>query len=330
VILVTGGAGYIGSHTVIALRKSGFEPLIFDNLSTGHRDFAKDNKFVEGDLCKLEDLERIFKAYPIQGVLHFAGKALVPESHRNPELYYTTNVGGGINLLTAMKSAGVKPIIFSSTCATYGIPDSVPIDENTPQRPINPYGETKLAFEKALRWFHETYGIDYLSLRYFNAAGAEVGGTVGEDHEPETHLIPLVLDAAMGRKAEVQIMGTDYPTPDGTCVRDYIHVSDLASAHVAGLKALLARSVDSQAINLGTGNGYSVREVVNAARQATGVDFKVTESGRREGDPPVLVAAVDRARRVLGWKAETSSLQEIMSSAWGWHRHRFGSARPRH
>jgi UDP-glucose 4-epimerase len=324
VILVTGGAGYIGAHTVDALRTSGFEPVIFDNLSTGHRDFVRNNKFVEGDLCKPEDLQRVFETHAIEGVLHFAGKALVPESHRKPELYYETNVTGGLNLLTAMKNAGVKTIIFSSTCATYGIPAEVPIDEATPQRPINPYGETKLAFEKALRWFHESYGINYLALRYFNAAGADARRAVGEDHHPETHLIPLVLDAAMGRRPDVQILGTDYPTQDGTCVRDYIHVSDLADAHVVGLRALMSGGVESQAINLGTGNGYSVRQVVDAARQTTGVDFKVTEAGRREGDPPVLVASVDRAKRVLGWKAELSSLQEIMASAWNWHRQRFG------
>jgi UDP-glucose 4-epimerase len=324
VILVTGGAGYIGSHTVDALRKSGFEPLIFDNFSTGHRDFVRGNPIVEGDLCNPQDLQRAFEEHVIEGVLHFAGKALVPESHRKPELYYATNVTGGLNLLAAMKNAGVKTIIFSSTCATYGIPQTVPIDENTPQRPINPYGETKLAFEKALRWFHETYGMGYLALRYFNAAGADAGVAVGEHHDPETHLIPLVLDAAMGRRPDVRILGTDYPTPDGTCVRDYIHVSDLAAAHVAGLKALLARDVESQAINLGTGNGYSVRDVVDTARRTTGIDFKVTEADRREGDPPVLVAAVDRAKRVLGWTAEASSLQEIMDSAWNWHRQRFG------
>jgi UDP-glucose 4-epimerase len=323
VILVTGGAGYIGSHTVAALRKSGFEPLIFDNFSTGHRDFIGDNKFIEGDICNPQDLQRAFDAYSIEGVLHFAGKALVPESHRKPELYYATNVTGGINLLTAMNNAGVRTIIFSSTCATYGVPDVVPINENTPQKPINPYGDTKLAFEKALHWFHQSYGIQYLSLRYFNAAGAGVGGATGEDHEPETHLIPLVLDAAMGRKPEVQILGTDYPTPDGTCVRDYIHVSDLAMAHVVGLQRLLAKQVEPPAINLGTGTGYSVRQVVDTARRVTGVDFKVTESGRREGDPPVLVAAVDRAKTALGWSAQESSLEEIIVSAWNWHRRRF-------
>jgi len=326
VILVTGGAGYIGSHTVRALRKSGFEPLIFDNFSTGHRDFVGENNLFEGDLCNPHDLQRAFETYPIEGVLHFAGKALVPESHRKPELYYATNVTGGVNLLTAMKTAGVKAIIFSSTCATYGVPETVPIDEKTPQRPINPYGETKLAFEKALHWFRDTYGMKYLSLRYFNAAGADSEGSIGEHHDPESHLIPLVLDAAMGRRSEIQILGTDYPTPDGTCVRDYIHVSDLASAHVVGLQALMAGEVESQAINLGTGQGYSVREVVESARRVTGVDFVVKEAPRREGDPPALVAAVDRAKATLGWKAEGSSIAGIITSAWNWHRQRFGQA----
>ena len=326
-ILVTGGAGYIGSHTVKALRENGFEPLIFDDFSTGHRDFVNGAVCVEGDLCSPEDLKRTFSTYRIEGVLHFAGKALVPESLRRPELYYRTNVTGGVNLLEAMKEAGVKPFIFSSTCATYGVPEVVPIEESTPQRPINPYGETKLAFERALRWFHEVHGIEYLSLRYFNAAGADPGGNIGEDHDPETHLIPLVLDAALGRRAEVMIFGTDYPTPDGTCLRDYIHVSDLASAHVAGLKALLSSTVESQAINLGTGEGYSVREVVDTARQITKADFAVNETARREGDPPVLVAATERAHAKLGWKAKKSGLEQIISSAWEWHRRRF--ARPR-
>ena len=324
-ILVTGGAGYIGSHTVKALRNSGFDPLIFDNFSTGHRNFVGSTKLVDGDLSNPDRLKQVFEDNPIEGVLHFAGKALVPESHRSPELYYATNVTGGINLLTAMKNAGVKKMIFSSTCATYGIPEKVPIDENTPQRPINPYGETKLAFEKALRWFQDSYGIEYLSLRYFNAAGADAEGDLGEDHDPETHLIPLVLDAAMGRKPEVRILGTDYPTPDGTCVRDYIHVSDLASAHVAGLQALLSGKIASQAINLGTGSGYSVREVVETARRITKSEFLVTEADRREGDPPVLVAAVDRAKSKLGWKAVASDLEQIISSAWNWHRRRFAS-----
>jgi UDP-glucose 4-epimerase len=326
-ILVTGGAGYIGNHTVRALRNSGIEAVIFDDFSTGHRDFVGDTPLVEGDICNPKDLELAFEKYPIEGVLHFAGKALVPESHQNPELYYRTNVSGGVNVLNAMKNAGVKRIIFSSTCATYGIPEKTPITEETPQHPINPYGETKLAFERALKWFRESHGIQYLSLRYFNAAGADSDAGVGEDHDPETHLIPLVLDVAMGRKAEVRIFGVDYPTPDGTCLRDYIHVSDLASAHVMGMQALLAGQLESQAINLGTGTGYSVRQVIDTARRITGEPVSAREVPRREGDPPILVAGVKRAREKLGWTAEKSGLDEIISSAWDWHRRRFGGFR---
>ena len=324
-ILVTGGAGYIGRHTVKALQKDGFEPLIFDNFSTGHRDFVRETPCVEGDLANPADLDRVFGKYTIEGVLHFAGKALVPESHKDPELYYRTNVAGGINLLAAMNRFNVRHIIFSSTCATYGIPQEVPITEDCPQKPINPYGETKLAFEKALRWFDESHGLAYLSLRYFNAAGADPEGEFGEDHNPETHLIPLVFDAAMGRRPEVRILGVDYPTPDGTCVRDYIHVSDLARAHVVGMRALIDGRLQSQAINLGTGSGYSVREVVDTIRRVTGKNFAVREAARREGDPPVLVAAVDRARQYLGWTAEMSSLEKITDSAWNWHHRRFQS-----
>jgi UDP-glucose 4-epimerase len=322
-ILVTGGAGYIGSHTVRALQNSGIKAVIFDDFSTGHRDFVGDTPLVEGDICNPKDLERAFATYPIEGVLHFAGKALVPESHQNPELYYRTNVSGGVNLLNAMKNAGVKRIIFSSTCATYGIPDKTPITEETPQHPINPYGESKLAFEGALKWFRESHGIEFLALRYFNAAGAGADAGVGEDHDPETHLIPLVLDVAMGRKTEVRIFGVDYPTPDGTCLRDYIHVSDLASAHVMGMEALIAGRIESQAINLGTGTGYSVRQVIDTARRITGKAVTAREVSRREGDPPVLVAGVKRAREKLGWTAERSGLDEIISSAWDWHRRRF-------
>jgi UDP-glucose-4-epimerase GalE len=322
-ILVTGGAGYIGNQTVRALQNSGIEAVIFDDFSTGHRDFVGDTPLVEGDICNPKDLEVAFKKHPLEGVLHFAGKALVPESHQNPELYYRTNVSGGVNVLNAMKNAGVTRIIFSSTCATYGIPEKTPITEETPQHPINPYGETKLAFERALRWFRESHGIQYLSLRYFNAAGADVDAGVGEDHDPETHLIPLVLDVALGRRAEVRIFGVDYPTPDGTCLRDYIHVSDLASAHVMGMQALIAGQLESQAINLGTGTGYSVRQVIDAARRITGETVSAREVPRREGDPPILVAGVKRAKEKLGWAAEKSGLDEIISSAWDWHRRRF-------
>src|SRR5690348_5428695 len=262
-ILVTGGAGYIGSHTVKALKAAGLPPLIFDNFSTGHRSFVRSTPAFEGDLCKPADLAQVFSEYSITGVLHFAGRALVGESIQNPELYYETNLLGGLNLLNAMNAAKVKYLIFSSTCATYGVPKQVPIDEDHPQSPINPYGDTKLAFEHAMRWFHEAHGLEYLALRYFNAAGADANGEFGEDHDPESHLIPLVLGAAAGRRADVKIFGTDYPTPDGTCLRDYIHVSDLARAHVVGLQALMSGKVKSQPFNLGTGHGYSVREVID-------------------------------------------------------------------
>ena len=317
-ILVTGGAGYIGSHTVDALKAAGLEPLIFDNFSTGHRSFVRDTPLFEGDLCNLTDLARVLGKYPIEGVLHFAGKALVGESVQKPEVYYETNALGGLNLLNAMRDAEVKSLIFSSTCATYGVPQRVPIDENHPQNPINPYGDTKLAFERAMRWFGEAHGLKYLSLRYFNAAGAGANGKFGEDHEPETHLIPLVLGAAAGLRKDVRILGTDYSTPDGTCLRDYIHVSDLARAHVIGLQKLMSDAVQSQAINLGTGHGYSVREVIETAQRVTGKDFRVRETERRPGDPPELVAAVERAQKVLGWSATQSGLEHIVDTAWKW------------
>jgi UDP-glucose-4-epimerase GalE len=318
VILVTGGAGYIGSHTVRALRRAGFEPLIFDDFSTGHRAFADGIPCVEGDLVNPADLERAFASAPIEGVLHFAGLALVPESHRDPGLYYRVNVGGGVNLLEAMRRHGVRTLVFSSTCATYGIPATSPIREDFPQKPINPYGETKLAFEGAMRWFGASYGLEYLALRYFNAAGAEPDEGIGENHRAETHLIPLIFDAALGRREAVTVFGTDYATPDGTCIRDYIHVSDLADAHVAAIRALLERRVPSQAVNLGTGVGHSVREVIATVRRVTGREFTVLESARRPGDPPALVADPGKAKAVLGWSAKRG-LEEIVSSAWRWH-----------
>jgi UDP-glucose-4-epimerase GalE len=317
-ILVTGGAGYIGSHSVKALKAAGFHPLIFDNFSTGHRSFVRDTAAFEGDLCKPADLARVFSEYSITGVLHFAGRALVSESVQHPELYYETNLLGGLNLLNAMNTVHVKYLIFSSTCATYGVPKQLPIDEDHPQNPINPYGDTKLAFEHAMRWFHEAHGLEYLSLRYFNAAGADANGDFGEDHEPESHLIPLVLGAAAGRRAEVKIFGTDYPTPDGTCLRDYIHVSDLARAHVVGLEALMSGKVKSQALNLGTGYGYSVREVIDMCRKVTKKTFTVREVERRPGDPPELVAAINRAKAMLGWTATESQLEHIVATAWSW------------
>jgi UDP-glucose-4-epimerase GalE len=318
VILVTGGAGYIGSHTVKALKAAGQAPLIFDNFSTGHRSFVQGTPAFEGDICNPQDLAAVFAEYPIDGVLHFAGKALVGESAGKPEEYYRVNMIGGLNLLDAMRTCSVRHLIFSSTCATYGIPEDVPIREDHPQNPVNPYGDSKLAFERAMRWFHKAHGLQYLSLRYFNAAGADAEGEFGEDHDPETHLIPLVLQAAAGHRPDVQVFGTDYPTPDGTCLRDYIHVSDLARAHVTGLMKLMDGKIESQAINLGTGRGYSVREVIDKARRITGRDIKVRDVGRRAGDPPVLVAAVERAGKVLDWTATESDLDRIIESAWNW------------
>ena len=323
-ILVTGGAGYIGIHTVQALRGAGFEPLIFDDFSTGHRDFVGDVPVVEGDICRADDLEGAFARYSIEGVVHFAGKALVAESRERPAIYYETNVGGGLNLLNAMTRAGVSPLIFSSTCATYGIPETELIGEDHPQRPINPYGETKLVFERAMPWFANAHGLRYLSFRYFNAAGADPDAAYGEDHEPETHLIPLVLDVAAGVRPEVQIHGTDYPTPDGTCIRDYVHVTDLAQAHVSGLQALIDGTLDAQALNLGTGKGASVREVIAVARKVTQKDFKVVEAPRRAGDPPQLVAVAERAARLIGWAPKYSELGQIVETAWKWVRKRRG------
>lgn len=318
-ILVTGGAGYIGSHTVKALKTAGFSPLIFDDFSTGHRSFVHETPLFEGDLRNPADLKGVFSKYPIQGVLHFAGKALVGESHENPGAYYETNFVGGLNLLSAMMERSVKVLIFSSTCATYGIPETVPLRENHAQNPINPYGETKLAFERALRWFHEVHGLAYLSLRYFNAAGADPDGEFGEDHNPESHLIPLVLDAAAKRRKNVKIFGTDYPTPDGTCLRDYIHVADLANAHVTGLQRLIENRLPSQALNLGTGTAFSVRQVIETAKKVTGRAIEIEEVPRRPGDPPHLVAAPDRANELLAWKPALSDLDTIVGTAWRWH-----------
>ena len=323
-ILVTGGAGYIGRHVVAALEQEGFETLVFDDFSTGHRDFVSGVKYVEGDVRDSGDLANTFAKYSIQGVLHFAGKALVGESRERPELYYETNVGGGLNLLRAMAQAQVQTLVFSSTCAVYGVPRTEKIEEEHPLQPINPYGETKLAFEKALGWFRAAYGLRYLSLRYFNAAGADPGGAWGEDHAPETHLIPLVLEAAAGLRENVTIHGADYPTPDGTCVRDFVHVTDLARAHVTGIRRLMEAALEPQAVNLGTGTGASVRQVIDIARSVTGREVKAIEGPRREGDPPELVATADKARELLDWTPQHSDLETIVKTAWDWIRKRRG------
>ena len=323
-ILVTGGAGYIGSHTVKALQTSGYNVLIFDNLVYGHRDLVKNvlgAKLIVGDINDSELLNQVFARYEIEAVIHFAAYAYVGESVIKPAKYYFNNFIGTFTLLQAMREASVDKIVFSSTCATYGIPNSVPILENHPQNPINPYGKSKLMVEELLVDFARAYGLKSVCFRYFNAAGADPNGLLGEDHEPETHLIPLVLLTALGVRETISIFGTDYPTDDGTCVRDYIHVSDLAHAHVLGLNYLLQGN-DSQVFNLGNGEGFSVREVIKAAALVTRKEIKVIECDRRAGDPAILVGSSQKASQVLGWQPEYSDIKQIIAHAWQWHRQR--------
>ena len=312
-IFVTGGAGYIGSICVEQLINQGHAVTVFDNFSEGHRKAVDPRAaLVTGDLqnrCEIEDA--LEHARP-EAVMHFAANALVGESMTNPSKYFRNNVGGGVNLLDAMAAAGCKRFVFSSTCATFGPPESVPIDETQPQRPINPYGESKLIFEKILRWYDEIHGIKFVALRYFNAAGAS--GRFGEDHRVETHLIPNVLKVALGRKPHVEIYGSDYPTPDGTCIRDYIHIIDLAQAHILALGV-----AQSAYYNLGTGGGTSVREVISACEKITGKSIPVVEKPRRPGDPPELIAASEKIQRELGWKPKFQSIEKIVESAWAWH-----------
>lgn len=319
-ILVTGGAGYIGSVMTDVLIEHAHEVTVLDNLSRGHRDAVSPRAaFVEGDLVDSALVLNTLKARRIEAVIHMAGDALVGESMEHPARYYRTNLVAGLSLLEAMRDAGVKPIVFSSTCAVYGVPDTTPLDEGMPTRPINPYGESKLAFEGALRWFCAAHGLKAVVLRYFNAAGA--GARSGERHEPETHLIPLVLDAAAGTRAGVTIFGEDYPTRDGTCVRDYIHVLDLADAHLQALDFLARREPRVDIFNLGCGGqGHTIREVIDCARRVTGREIPVKAGPRRDGDPPVLVASSAKAARELGWRPSRERLETIIESAWSWRR----------
>lgn len=313
-VFVTGGAGYIGSVAVEELLERGYEVDVFDNLSEGHR-AAIDPRatFIQGDLNDRKSISLAIQTSAPEAVMHYAANALVGESMRDPFKYFHNNVGGGLNLLSAMIENGVRRFVFSSTCATYGIPDRVPIDEGATQNPINPYGESKLMFEKILRWFDEIHGLTFISLRYFNVAGASQ--RFGEHHRIETHLIPRVLQVALGQAPNVEIFGTDYPTPDGTCIRDYIHVRDLAQAHILALSAS-----KSDAYNLGTGGGTSVKEVVDACRTITGRQIPVEEKPRRAGDPPRLVAASDKATKELGWKPAFGAIDAIVESAWEWQK----------
>ena len=316
-ILVVGGAGYIGSHAVRSLLAAGHDVRVFDNLSQGHAGAVPEGRLIVGRLDDRPALEAALRGHRIDAVMHFAAFASVPESVADPARYYQNNLIGTLNLLDAMRAAGVGRIVFSSTAAVYGVPEVVPIPEDGPKEPINPYGFTKLAIERALADYARAYGLGFAVLRYFNACGASSDATIGEDHQPETHLVPIVLQVALGQRPSLSVFGTDYPTPDGTCVRDYIHVEDLADAHVRALGAIAPGK--GLTYNVGTGVGVSVRAVIEAAERVTGRSIAAVEHPRRAGDPPVLVASADRLRAELGWAPRFTAIDEIVASAWAWH-----------
>nr|WP_199301437.1 UDP-glucose 4-epimerase GalE [Trichocoleus sp. FACHB-90] len=325
-ILVTGGAGYIGTHAVLALLKAGYEVVVLDNLVYGHRELVENVLKVElvvGDTSDRALLDNLFATRNIAAVMHFAAYIAVGESVTNPAIYYRNNVNGTLTLLEAMVAANINKFVFSSTCAIYGMPQEVPMTEHHPQNPLSPYATSKWMVEKILADFDFAYGLKSVAFRYFNASGANPNGLLGEDHNPETHLIPLVLQTALGKRESISILGTDYDTPDGTCLRDYIHVSDLADAHVLGLKYLLEGG-KSDVFNLGNGNGFSVREVINTAQTVTGREIKAIECDRRPGDAPTLVGSSDKAKRILGWCPEYADLSKIIAHAWQWHQQRHG------
>lgn len=327
-ILVLGGAGFIGSHVAKTLRNAGEPHLVFDNLERGHRAAISDSPFVLGDLRQPADLARVFAEFPIETVMHFAAFIEVGESVRDPARYYWNNLYGVLVLLEQMRQHGVGQIVFSSTAAVYGEPERVPIPEEHPTRPTNPYGETKLAVERLLHWFGIAYGLRSVSLRYFNAAGADPDGELGEDHRPETHLIPLAIASALGRRESLSLFGDDYDTPDGTCIRDYVHVMDLAEAHLLAAKWLREGGA-SVALNLGNGQGYSVREVIRTVEEVSGRPVPVTRAPRRPGDPARLVASSEAAQRLLGWNPRRPDLRTIVEDAYRWfaaHPHGYGSA----
>ncbi|MBO0698483.1 MAG: UDP-glucose 4-epimerase GalE [Zavarzinella sp.] len=317
-ILVTGGAGYIGSHTVRTLLARGHDVWVYDSLVYGHRAAAPAERLIVGDLRDADVLDHALVVHRIEAVVHFAAYCYVGESVTDPAKYYLNNVANSLTLFERMRRHGVNKAVFSSTCATYGTPDKVPMTEDTPQRPINPYGRTKLMIEQAMADYAAAYGWGCAALRYFNASGAASDGSIGEDHDPETHLIPLVIYAAMKKRPQIEVFGTDYPTPDGTCIRDYIHVEDLADAHALALERLTPGQ--KNAYNLGTGRGYSVREVIRTVEKVTGLPVPVREGRRREGDPAELVAAAGKAARELGWKPKYAELEPIVRTAWDWHR----------
>lgn len=318
-IAVLGGAGYIGSHTVAQLVKAGQDVVVLDNLITGHKR-AVDPKarFYQGDIRDYHFLSQVFSKEKIDGVIHFAAFSIVPESMKDPLKYFDNNTSGMITLLEAMNQFGIKKIVFSSTAATYGEPKQVPIHEDDPQVPTNPYGESKLAMEKIIKWADVAYGIKFVALRYFNVAGAMPDGSIGEDHHPETHLIPIILQAAAGTRDGLQIFGDDYSTKDGTNVRDYVHVVDLADAHILAMK-YLSEGNDSNAFNLGSATGFSNLEILNAARKVTGQPIPAKIGPRRPGDPSTLIAASDKARTILGWKPKFDDVEQVIATAWNWH-----------
>lgn len=317
-ILVTGGAGYVGSHTARLLDRAGHDVWVYDNLTTGHRRAAPTGRLIEGDLGDRQKLVDVLASKRMDAVFHFAASALVGESVAHPDRYYQNNVVSTLNLLEAMRATSVRKIIFSSTTATYGVPAKVPISEDERQDPINPYGFTKLVIEHALADYAHAYDFAYAALRYFNAAGASPDGDLGEDHKPESHLIPIVLQVALGQRDNITIFGDDYPTPDGTCIRDYVHVNDLGQAHIQALARL--QPGEGICVNLGTGRGYSVRELIEACRQITGHTIPEVIGPRRPGDPPELVADASRARTVLDWQPKFTTIEEIVETAWKWHR----------
>ena len=317
-VLVTGGAGYIGSHTAKALAHAGFEPVAYDNLSEGHRWAVQWGPLVKGDLADATLLKNTLKHHSIEAIIHFAAFAYVGVSMVEPRKYFQNNVTDALVLLDTAIDAGIRTLVFSSSCAVYGVPESLPIPESNPKNPLSPYGESKLFLERVLGWYDGAYGLHSACLRYFNAAGADASGEIGELHRCETHLIPLVIEAALKRRGPVEIFGTDYPTPDGTAVRDYIHVSDLADAHVLALKRLLDRK-ESFAANLGTGQGISVNEIIRSVEKHSGITVPSRQGPRRQGDPPALVANAAQAHSLLGWKPSRSTIDEIVASAWRWH-----------
>ena len=317
-ILVCGGAGYVGSHCLEALKAAGYDCVVVDDLSRGHRAAVGESPLYVGNIADDALMDRVFREHHIEVVLHFAAASQVGESMKEPLLYYENNLCATVALLRSMRRHEVGRIVFSSSAAVYGEPDTVPIPEESPKAPTNTYGETKLAMERLMHWCHVAYGLEYVSLRYFNAAGASPSGIIGEDHTPETHLIPLVLQAAQGRREKVSIFGDDYPTPDGTCIRDYIHTSDLASAHLLAARRLLAGE-GSGIFNLGSEHGLSVRQIIDSARKVTGRDFPVEVAPRRAGDPAVLIASNRKAREELGWVPAHSDAESILASAWAWH-----------